>query len=267
MYLQIFPPSHSLLGHDGLYRIRHWVFAIWLILPNLSGALAFINPRPAFMAQGGFCSLPLRPIWYRLALFWIPRYLIWIFVVFVAVRIYRYVGNEFKVFGQAKDSSTSLRVPGESSVEKSMSAYGEMQEKQAPGQASGSDANPADQDAGFCAPDDVSGVSKIKPKKIFPPESTLTVPPDAERRQSLPAWAAGVGVTGADGSTTVTISTSTPNSRRGSRQMPNGIIAEDFAPRSNFEVLWASGLHRQHCLHAVIRCRILRRISCPPTYP
>ena len=91
MYLQIFPPAHSMLGHDGLYRIRHWVYAAWFLVPNVMAALAFVNPREGYQVAGAFCFLPIRPFWYRLALFWIPRYLIWIYVVFVAVRIYRHV--------------------------------------------------------------------------------------------------------------------------------------------------------------------------------
>lgn len=118
MYYQIFPPSHSMLGHDGLYRVRKWVIAAWVIFPNLSASLAFLNKRPAFMAQGAFCTIPLRPFWWRLGLFWIPRYLIWLYIVFVAIRIYRHVGNEFKVFGGEEISAPSFGIPGQSSIDR-----------------------------------------------------------------------------------------------------------------------------------------------------
>ncbi|KAF7192739.1 G protein-coupled receptor GPR1, partial [Pseudocercospora fuligena] len=111
MSLQIFPPARSFLGHDGLYRIRHFVIAGWFVVPNIMSALAFVNSGPAYISQGGFCSLPVRPIWYRLALSWIPRYLIWIFVMGVAIRIYRHVGFEFRVFGQENDQSSSVGIP------------------------------------------------------------------------------------------------------------------------------------------------------------
>ncbi|RMZ21464.1 hypothetical protein D0859_14526 [Hortaea werneckii] len=117
MWLQIYPPQDSFLGHDGLYRIRRWVIAAWLILPNLSAALAFVKGRWAYESGGAFCSLPLRPYWYRLALSWIPRYLIWIFVMGVAIRIYKHVGKEFKVFGQERDRSSSFSIPGESTID------------------------------------------------------------------------------------------------------------------------------------------------------
>lgn len=107
MSLQIFPPTQSILGHDGLYRIRYWVFAGWFIIPNFIVSLAFINRGPAFISQGGFCTLPIRPFWYRLALSWIPRYLFWVFVMGVAIRIYRHVGYEFKVFGMEEDHGSS----------------------------------------------------------------------------------------------------------------------------------------------------------------
>ncbi|KAK3691808.1 G protein-coupled receptor gpr1 [Vermiconidia calcicola] len=199
MYLQIFPPRRSFLGlgHDGLYRIRHWVIAAWVLIPTLSGALAFTNPRPAFMAQGGFCNLPLRPIYYRLALFWIPRYLIWIYVIFVTVSIYRYVGNMKRHSRQL--SSFNVEHGNESEED--------------------------------CAPDDMSSICRIKSKKGGPPETTETLSvANATRRQSMPTWSAGYNQ---EPSPFVSTSKSTPASRRGSHQVANGSTAEDLTPASN----------------------------------
>lgn len=116
MYLQIFSTGSKIFGHDGLYRFRHTVLAGWFTFPFLCGVLAFIRGRQGYIAQGPFCTLPIRPYWYRLALQWIPRYLIWMFIMFVAVRIYLHVGQGFKIFAREddKDSSTESNGYGES---------------------------------------------------------------------------------------------------------------------------------------------------------
>lgn len=116
MYLQIFSTGSKIFGHDGLYRFRHTVMAGWFTFPFLCGVLAFIRGRQGYIAQGPFCTLPIRPYWYRLALQWIPRYLIWIYIMFVAVRIYLHVGQGFKIFAREdnKDTGTDTNGYGES---------------------------------------------------------------------------------------------------------------------------------------------------------
>lgn len=113
MYLQIFKPSSGLLGNDGLYRLRYYVYAGWLLLPCIDASLAFINPSHGYLAQGAFCSLPIRPYWYRLALTWVPRYLIWITIFAIAIRIYLHVGEGFKVFAREQDRSSSVDMGSE----------------------------------------------------------------------------------------------------------------------------------------------------------
>ena len=234
MYLQIFPTTYLGLGHDGLYRLRHWVFAAWVILPNLSAALAFVNPRPGFMAQGGFCSLPLRPHWYRLALFWGPRYLIWCYVVFVAVRIYRYVGSEFKVFGQEKDNSSSMGVPGGSSLDRAAKAeHHRFREQRHAQRLSSLGLEQDDIDDKDCAPDDVSGMSRLSPPKTSATETSKTHPQNGSRRQSTPNVLGGIDRSGSEISTMAVMNRSCPNSRRGSHQIANAVTGEDFAAPPN----------------------------------
>ncbi|KAF1964586.1 hypothetical protein BU23DRAFT_492045 [Bimuria novae-zelandiae CBS 107.79] len=93
--LQVFRPSRTIRS-DGLYRYRHQVYIGALVIPAAMAGLAFINPRWGYMSQGPFCSLPLRPFWYRLALQWIPRYLIAIIILGLAIAIYFHVGFEFR---------------------------------------------------------------------------------------------------------------------------------------------------------------------------
>ena len=232
MYFQIFPPKRFGLGHDGLYRVRRWVYAIWVVFPNLSAGLAFLNPDHPYMAQGGFCSVPIRPIWYRLALFWGPRYLIWLYVVFVAVRIYVHVGKEFKVFGQERDRSDSLEIPAHSSIDRAAQAEQQRMWERRMSQRLSSIGTEQDKDDGSCAPDDVSGVGKIRQSKTLPVDMSKSPAKDV-RRGSMPTWLASVN-SPAESGPPASRSKSLPNSRRGSRLVTGGIISEDFAPPSNW---------------------------------
>jgi len=68
-------------------------------------ALAFINPHWGYMSQGAFCSLPLRPFWYRLALAWIPRYAIAIAILGLAIAIYVHIGFEFRLLSVTTENT------------------------------------------------------------------------------------------------------------------------------------------------------------------
>ena len=109
--LQVYSPStdtHS----AGLSPYRYYVYAGALIFPSIMSALAFVNPEWGYMSQGAFCTLPLRPYWYRLALAWIPRYLIAIIIVGLAVSIYTHVGLEFREFTRAIQTNRNSRTDG-----------------------------------------------------------------------------------------------------------------------------------------------------------
>ncbi|KAF1993705.1 hypothetical protein P154DRAFT_381170, partial [Amniculicola lignicola CBS 123094] len=95
--IQVFRPSQTVRS-DGLYPYRYYVYAGALCIPATMAGLAFVNPHWGYMSQGAFCSLPLRPFWYRLALAWIPRYMIAIIILSLAVAIYTHVGFEFRAF-------------------------------------------------------------------------------------------------------------------------------------------------------------------------
>ena len=231
MYYQIFPTARFGLSHDGLYLVRKWVYGAWIILPNLSAALAFVNPRSAFMNNGGFCSLPLRPFWYRIALFWGPRYLVWCYVVFVAVRIYRYVGSEFKVFGQEKDRSSSLGVPGNGSVDRITKT--EMDQRPGPRHSSFkrlSSVGIGQDDDMECATDDISGSRVVRTNTAPTTDSPKISLSNYSRRQSTPNWTNNNTNINEDTTILQPPIISYPTSRRGSQQIGNGVTAEDFAP-------------------------------------
>lgn len=105
--LQIFRPAARGMS-DGLYEHRTYVFAGGFILPAVMSALAFVNPENAYESLGAFCQLPIRPFWYRLALSWIPRYLIAFTILSLAGAIYAYVGCEFRSYANL---SQSLQTP------------------------------------------------------------------------------------------------------------------------------------------------------------
>jgi len=101
--LQVFHPS-SQITSGGLYPYRRYVYALAVFVPGLMASLAFINPDWGYLSQGAFCTLPIRPFWYRLALAWIPRYTIALIILGLAIAIYTYVGFEFRKFNTASQS-------------------------------------------------------------------------------------------------------------------------------------------------------------------
>ncbi|KAL1597957.1 G protein-coupled receptor gpr1 [Paraconiothyrium brasiliense] len=106
--LQVFRPS-NMVHSEGLSPYRYYVYIGALIIPALMAALALINPRWGYMSQGPYCSLPLRPFWYRLALQWIPRYMITIIILALAIAIYAHVGFEFRsILNPVKDTKPSV---------------------------------------------------------------------------------------------------------------------------------------------------------------
>ncbi|KAI9795575.1 MAG: hypothetical protein M1833_006976, partial [Piccolia ochrophora] len=92
--LYIFRPPGS-LREGGVYPYRKFVYSAWVIFPLTMASLAFVNPDDGYASQGAFCSLPIRPFWYRLALAWIPRYIILGVIIGIYVAIYVFVQCKF----------------------------------------------------------------------------------------------------------------------------------------------------------------------------
>ena len=103
--LYVFRPPDR-LGEGGLYPYRWWMYTFWVILPILAASLGFTSPN-GYVTAGTFCNLPKRPFWYRLALSYIPRYLIFItiFVLYAAISIYVHV--KFRGFSHFNDGGSS----------------------------------------------------------------------------------------------------------------------------------------------------------------
>jgi hypothetical protein len=98
--LQVFQPSTKSTS-EGLYPYRLFVYVGAAIYPSLMAGLAFINSGPGYESLGAFCTLPIRPFWYRLALVWVPRYLVALVIIGLAIAIYSYVDLEFRNIDQS----------------------------------------------------------------------------------------------------------------------------------------------------------------------
>lgn len=98
-----------MVSSDGLYSCRRYVYILGFILPALMASLAFVNSSPAYVSQGSFCTLPIRPFWYRLALTWVPRYIIVLTIIGIAIAIYAHVGFEFRAYSNAESSFHSFK--------------------------------------------------------------------------------------------------------------------------------------------------------------
>ncbi|RDW87977.1 hypothetical protein BP6252_00009 [Coleophoma cylindrospora] len=93
------------ITEGGLYPYRLVVYIIWVIWPLLAASLAFINPLGGYASNGTLCYLPVRPFWYRLALSWIPRYLIFTIICGIYVAIYIHVHRHFRNFELSSGST------------------------------------------------------------------------------------------------------------------------------------------------------------------
>jgi G protein-coupled receptor GPR1 len=109
--MQVYKPIVD--PHDpryGLNPYRYYVNTVIFILPIVLASLAFINPDGGYAGGGSVCWLPIRPIWYRLGLSWIPRYIVFVVVTYLCVAVYIHVGRQFRQFRKA--STTHLKAFG-----------------------------------------------------------------------------------------------------------------------------------------------------------
>ncbi|CAI5759936.1 unnamed protein product [Candida verbasci] len=114
-YLLIFKPSlntrvrNSTRIEGGLYKFRIYVYILSFIIPLIFASLAFINGT-GYTSLVCWCYLPMRPVWYRLVLSWVPRYCIVVLIFLIYGLIYIHVIKEFK-------SLSGLFVPHRSNQE------------------------------------------------------------------------------------------------------------------------------------------------------
>ncbi|KAM5345203.1 hypothetical protein ACJ41O_011065 [Fusarium nematophilum] len=92
-------------GEQGLYPFRKIAYGLAAIIPILLASLAFVE-SPGYVNTGQFCYLPFNPMWKRLALSWIPRYLALATIFLLCVAIYIYVRVLMSRFGSASEGSS-----------------------------------------------------------------------------------------------------------------------------------------------------------------
>jgi hypothetical protein len=88
-----------------LNPLRWYINTFLATVPFLFAGLAFLNPQGAYEYNAGVCWLPIQPVWYRLALSWIPRYMIFVTILVLSFTVYFHVGNQFNSFQKLWSSS------------------------------------------------------------------------------------------------------------------------------------------------------------------
>jgi G protein-coupled receptor GPR1 len=114
--MQVYTPIVD--PHDpryGLNPYRYYVNTVLLVLPVILASLAFINPEGGYANGVSVCWLPIRPIWYQLALSWLPRYIIFLIVSVLSIAVYAHVGHQFRSFRNAWSSHLKL-IPDKQSI-------------------------------------------------------------------------------------------------------------------------------------------------------
>ncbi|KAK0726339.1 G protein-coupled glucose receptor regulating Gpa2-domain-containing protein [Apiosordaria backusii] len=89
---------------SGLYPHRHIAYLVFYLFPVSTACLAFINGN-GFENVGHYCYLRTDNGWSRLALSWIPRYLICASIIGIYAFIYLYIRKRMDDYGRRSSSS------------------------------------------------------------------------------------------------------------------------------------------------------------------
>ncbi|TPX14097.1 uncharacterized protein E0L32_000491 [Thyridium curvatum] len=109
--LYIFRPKRS-GGESGLYPYRRIAYAVYIVFPVLLACLAFVKGTPAYENTGEYCYLSVRDPWYRMALSWVPRYVVFISILVLSCVVYFYVTTLLGRYGRRSSFRPSQnRVP------------------------------------------------------------------------------------------------------------------------------------------------------------
>ncbi|AOA62398.1 G protein-coupled receptor [Komagataella phaffii CBS 7435] len=100
--LLIFRPNKKVRNGNnlegGLFRYRYPVYLVSFLTPILLASLAFINGS-GYVPISSWSYLPVHPIWYRLVLSWVPRYIILISIITIYCSIYFYILSQYNSVG------------------------------------------------------------------------------------------------------------------------------------------------------------------------
>lgn len=82
----------------GLYIYRFYVYGISFLIPLILASLAFVK-NEGYQSFVCWCYLPQYPVWYRMVLSWVPRYLILLTIFFCYASIYYHVIKQIRHLG------------------------------------------------------------------------------------------------------------------------------------------------------------------------
>ncbi|KAK5658348.1 hypothetical protein OQA88_2324 [Cercophora sp. LCS_1] len=84
---------------SGLYPYRRYAYAVYYLFPLVTASLAFID-GPGYENLGHYCYLRANRGWRRMALSWIPRYVVLIALVAIYAFIYIYIRKRMDDYGR-----------------------------------------------------------------------------------------------------------------------------------------------------------------------
>ncbi|KAI1420964.1 G protein-coupled glucose receptor regulating Gpa2-domain-containing protein [Xylaria sp. FL1777] len=94
-------------GAFGLQPYRRVAYTLWATIPIILAAIVPIT-GDGFVDNGPYCYLPIRPTWYRDTLAWIPRYIIFVFIIATYTGLYLYVYIRFRRFGEDQRRASTM---------------------------------------------------------------------------------------------------------------------------------------------------------------
>ncbi|KAI0379206.1 G protein-coupled glucose receptor regulating Gpa2-domain-containing protein [Hypomontagnella monticulosa] len=94
-------------GASGLYPYRRIAYTFWGIMPiALAATVPITGGR--FQNNGTHCYLPVHPSWYLRALSWVPRYIIFAFIIVTYTILYLYIAIRMQRFGKDQRRASIL---------------------------------------------------------------------------------------------------------------------------------------------------------------
>ncbi|KAI2620738.1 G protein-coupled glucose receptor regulating Gpa2-domain-containing protein [Hypomontagnella submonticulosa] len=101
------PKPRSSRGAAGLYPYRRAAYALWAIAPIVLAAIVPLSGG-RFANNGTHCYLPTQPGWYLRYLSWIPRYIIFVFIIVTYTCLYLYLAVRIRQFGRDQRRASFL---------------------------------------------------------------------------------------------------------------------------------------------------------------
>lgn len=102
--LYIFKPP-TLIGEGGTLSVSLYCIHAVHCFATVDDFAGIHKPQRGIYVGGTSCHLPVRPFWYRPTLSWIPRYLIFLFILGTDTSIYLIVMRKFGDYGKSTDAS------------------------------------------------------------------------------------------------------------------------------------------------------------------